>query len=373
MLRTEGDEQSLSQGYLAAGDAYTRRYDEIIKDIPDKVKCVDDSLLYDTDIERSFYHAWDYLSVCLEIGITVNEPKFIFCQDTAVFGGLKLTPTGVCPSDNIVRAIKEFPTPKNLTDARSWFGIVNQIAWAYSNTDIMQPFRELVKSSNMFYWDDKLEKLFQESKDILIQRSIEGIRTFDKSKDTCLQTDWSKEGIGYLLLQKYCECSNSKSPVCCKDGWKLVFAGSRFTKGPELRYSPTEGEALAVAWSLEHARIFTLGCKNLTVSTDHKPLLGILSNRALSEIKNPRLLNLKERTLMYRFNIQYNPGKWHRGPDALSRNPVTGSAIHALFIASDNDAHCIEDPMEAHISSIMQYNSQGSRIASIEESSSLIT
>ena len=72
---------------------------------------------------------------------------------------------------------------------------------------------------------------------------------------------------------------------------------SRFTKGPELRYSPTKGEALAVAWSIEHARMFTLGCQNLLVSTDHKPV-GILRDRALSDIKNPRLLNLKERTLM---------------------------------------------------------------------------
>ena len=30
------------QGYIASGDAYTRRYDEIVADIPNKTKCVDD-------------------------------------------------------------------------------------------------------------------------------------------------------------------------------------------------------------------------------------------------------------------------------------------------------------------------------------------
>ena len=355
----------LPQGYLAAGDAYTRRYDEIIKDVPNKLKCVDDTLLHDTDIESAFFHAWDYLTICADNGITVNEPKFKFCEDTVEFGGLKLTPSGICPSDGIVSAIRDFPTPKNITDARSWFGIVNQIAWTYSNTDVMQPFRDLVKPSTKFYWDERLEKLFQESKDILIRRSIEGIRTFDKSRETCLQTDWCKEGIGYLLLQKYCECPSAKAPVCCKDSWKLVFASSRFTKGPQLRYSPTEGEALAVAWSLEHARMFTLGCQNLLVSTDHKPLLGILRDRALSDIKNPQLLNLKEHTLMYRFNISYNPGRWHRGPDALSRNPVTGSSIHALFPTRDDVERRDEDQMEAHVRTIMQYAGQRSCIASI--------
>ena len=31
----------LPQGYIGAGDAYTRRYDELIAHIPRKVKCID--------------------------------------------------------------------------------------------------------------------------------------------------------------------------------------------------------------------------------------------------------------------------------------------------------------------------------------------
>ena len=54
----------MPQGYLASGDAYTRRYDEIIKDIPRKVKIVDDALLYDTNIEEAFFHTFDYLYHC---------------------------------------------------------------------------------------------------------------------------------------------------------------------------------------------------------------------------------------------------------------------------------------------------------------------
>ena len=45
----------LPQEYLAAGDAYTRRYDEVIKNIPQKVKIVDDTLLYDYCIEEAFF------------------------------------------------------------------------------------------------------------------------------------------------------------------------------------------------------------------------------------------------------------------------------------------------------------------------------
>ena len=35
---------TMPQGYLAAGDAYTERFDRIIKDVVNKTKCIDDSL-----------------------------------------------------------------------------------------------------------------------------------------------------------------------------------------------------------------------------------------------------------------------------------------------------------------------------------------
>ena len=115
----------LPQGFLVAGDAYIRRYDELIKDVKDKVKCVDDTLLHDSNIEDAFFHTWDYLELCAANCVTINASKFQFCQDTVLFAGLSITPTGVCPSDKILAAIRDFPTPKDITGARSWFGLVN--------------------------------------------------------------------------------------------------------------------------------------------------------------------------------------------------------------------------------------------------------
>ena len=320
----------MPQGFVASGDAYTSRYDDIIKDIPRKVKCVDDTLLYDSNITDSFFHAWDYLQLCGEKGIVLNPEKFQFCQDTAQFAGLQITPTGIAPSESMLNAIKNFPAPKNITDARSWFGLVNQVAWAYSISPIMLPFRELVKHKSKFYWDDTLERLFNESKQLLISAVEEGIRSFDYNRTTCLQTDWSKDGYGYLLLQQHCQCATANAPICCPDGWKLIYAGSTFTSESQSHYGPTEGEALAVAWSLDHAKMFVLGCKNLIITTDQQPLLGIFNDRDLSTIKNPRLQKLKSHTLRFRFTIQYCPGKWMRGPDAMSRNPANVASIDSF-------------------------------------------
>ena len=54
------------QGYLASDNAYTHRYNEIIKDIPLKVKVVDDTLLFDKNIEDAFYPILEYLLLCEE-------------------------------------------------------------------------------------------------------------------------------------------------------------------------------------------------------------------------------------------------------------------------------------------------------------------
>ena len=57
------------------------------------------------------------------------------------------------------------------------------------------------------------------------------------------------------------------------DGESL--AGSRFPRDSEDDCAPIEGEGLAVAWSLEQTKFFTLDCNDLKVITDHKPLIPI--------------------------------------------------------------------------------------------------
>ena len=98
--------------------------------------------------------------------------------------------------------------------------------------------------------------------------------------------------------------------------------GSRFLHDAESCYAPIEGECLAVVYGLQKCKHFVLGCRDLTVLTDHKPLLGVRNDRCLADIENRRLRNLKEKTLSYKFAIAHVPGKKHVGPDAASRYPV---------------------------------------------------
>ena len=105
-------------------------------------------------------------------------------------------------------------------------------------------------------------------------------------------------------------------------GWKVTLVGSRFTHTAESRYAPLEGEALAVADALDKARYFVLGCEDLIVAVDHKPLLKIFGDRSLEDIPNPRLRNLKEKTLRYRFRVTHVPGMKNKPADAMPRRPT---------------------------------------------------
>ena len=311
------------QGYVASGDGYSRRFDEIVSDVPDKTKCIDDTLLWATDLEASFHQATKWLDLCGRSGITLNPEKFIFGADTVEFAGFEVTRESVRPSQKYLCAIGSFPTPQNITDIRSWFGLINQVAYTFSMTERMSPFRSLLKPDTPFQWDDTLHKLFEESKTVILDEICKGVKTFDKTKPTCLVTDWSKDGIGFWLLQKHCHCQTTPAskPFCCHTSWQIVLVGSCFTHSAESRYRPIEGEALAVADALDRTRYFVLGCKDLTVVVDHKPLLGILGNRSLGAISNPRLRNLKEKTLRYQLKMMYIPGAKNKASDCMSRRP----------------------------------------------------
>ena len=326
------------QGYKSMGDAYTRRYDEIVIDVKNMTKCIDDVAQWADDIEEAFHQAVEYIELVGNNGITLNPKKFNFAEDTIEFAGFVVTPDSVKPSGKYTLAINNFPSPKNITDVRSWHGVVNQISYACATAPLMEPFRSLLKPGVPFQWTDELEKSFQASKKIIVEEIENGVKIFRPDLPTCLATDWSKQGIGLWLLQKHCSCPGRKIS-CCKGGWKTAMVSSRFTTPAESRYAPIEGEALALVEGLEKARFFVLGCPDLTVAVDHKPLLKIFGDQQMEKISNPRLLKLKEKSMRYDFKLIHVPGVKHVVADSLSRNPVSCDPVNS--ISADGNTLCL--------------------------------
>ena len=145
--------------------------------------------------------------------------------------------------------------------------------------------------------------MFEETKKKLVTDITDGIKKFTVDRPMCICTDWSKYGIGFVLLQKYCSCNSSSAPLCCPTGWKTIYAGSRFTSEAESRYAPIEGEALALDYALQKCKMFVLGCDGFLVVVDHKPLVNIFNEKTLDSIENQRLFKIKERTSKFKFSF----------------------------------------------------------------------
>ena len=159
--------------------------------------------------------------MCGRNGITLNPEKFVFSSPVVDFAGFTITMDSVLPCPKYSDAILNFPVPRNIHDIRSWFGLVNQVSYAFSMAERMLPFRALLKAGQQFRWDTELQESFDESKEHIVQEIETGVRIFDKSKPTCIATDWSKTGIVFWLLQKHCDCTPVK-PFCCNGGWKVT-------------------------------------------------------------------------------------------------------------------------------------------------------
>ena len=70
------------QGYVASGDAYNARYDEIISEVERKTKCVDDAMIWDDDddLQEHWWRTLDYLTLVGENGIILTLKKLQFLQ-----------------------------------------------------------------------------------------------------------------------------------------------------------------------------------------------------------------------------------------------------------------------------------------------------
>ena len=97
----------------------------------------------------------------------------------------------------------------NLTGARAWFGLVNQFAYSFAQTEEMAPFWDLLKRNRHFFWDSILDDWFEQAK-VKIVEQVEEWGKMDRP--TFLATDFSRIGLGFFLLQQECQCNPEKGP-----------------------------------------------------------------------------------------------------------------------------------------------------------------
>ena len=310
-------------GLNASGDEFCLRTDKAVAGLPGVKKLVDDILVFADTHEALLDNIIGLFKRCQENCITLSRSKFQY-GNSVKFAGFIVDDEGYRPDPSKVSSIKDFPVPKDLTNLKSFMGLVNQ--FASFNPDLkhlLAPLQPLLKPSNKFQWLEEHQRAFEVVKEILTRADGPLLRHFDPKLPVTLTTDASRIGLGFILTQKD-----------TSDNVGLVQAGSRFLSPAERNYAVIELEAMAIQWAILKCRSYLLGVE-FNVLTDHKPLLGVMNGKDLDSINNGRLQRMISKLVGYQYNVEYLPGKMNFIADALSRSPVfqpEANELHDVLI-----------------------------------------
>ena len=236
------------------------------------------------------------------------KPKKCHLFKTKVsYLGHEVSNLGISTQTEKTEAIKNWPTPTNVKEVRSFLGLASYYRrFVKDFASIAKPLHQLTekKRAGRFEWSSACQLAFDELKHrltstpILAYPSLEG--------ELILDTDASNDGIGGVLSQ-------------VQDGQERVIAyGSKVLSKAERNYCVTRRELLAVVTYLKHFRQYLYG-RHVTIRTDHGAL------RWLTNFKQPegQLARWLEVVFEYDFEIIHRAGRSHANADALSRRPCT--------------------------------------------------
>ena len=114
-------------GFTATGDIFCLCGDMALQSVPNCVKVVEDVLLYDEGYLPHLHHVNTVLARCRASGITLNANKVILAALAVKFYSYVLSANGIDADPEKVQEITDFATPANITDLRSFIGLVNQL------------------------------------------------------------------------------------------------------------------------------------------------------------------------------------------------------------------------------------------------------
>lgn len=105
-----------------------------------------------------------------------KRDKFQFAERSVNFDGFRVSGTTIKPLPKHSDAISDFPTPDSTTDIRSWFCLVNQVAFYGQLHNTMAPFKPFLSPCCKFSWSPELEEAFWASKRVIIEAIPEGVK-----------------------------------------------------------------------------------------------------------------------------------------------------------------------------------------------------
>lgn len=155
----------------------------------------DGILVYSKSLDEHIYHLHSVFDVVdRKESLSANIKRCTFCMERVVFLGYVASAKGIEVSEETVKAIKEWPTPKSITQVRNFHGLARQFGKDFNT--VAAPLTEVVNKSIGFKWGDE-----QENKCSIIKENLSSGPLLALTNFTKVFCDVSGIGIGAILLQ----------------------------------------------------------------------------------------------------------------------------------------------------------------------------
>ncbi|UYV77456.1 hypothetical protein LAZ67_15001063 [Cordylochernes scorpioides] len=238
------------------------------------------------------------------LGPLLNKKAFCYLDDVIIpakdwrTGGLK-------PGPRKIKAIEEFPEPKNVHDIRRFLGLTNFFRRLVKDfARKAEPLSRLTKKGTQFEWNEEQRRSFGGLRNDLVEYPV--LAHYNPELKAEVHCDASAEGLAGMLLQEDEDCK-----------WRLVYCVSKKTTEAEKMYHSSKVELMAIVWTLDRLRQFLVGIK-FTVVTDCQALVYMNAKKTT----NPQIGRWYNLIQEYDFDIRHKSGEKMAHVEGMSRAPV---------------------------------------------------
>ncbi|KAL5497149.1 hypothetical protein EMCRGX_G013571 [Ephydatia muelleri] len=153
-------------GVSSAPSIFQRIMDSVLQGIPKVIVYIDDILITGSTDKEHLETLEKVLYKLKEAGIHLNKDKCFFLQESVVYLGYKIDKNGIHPLAEKVEAVKNAPEPKNITELKSYLGLLTYYSRFLPRmaTMLAQLYR-LLQAKIPWNWTQKEKMAFENSKE----------------------------------------------------------------------------------------------------------------------------------------------------------------------------------------------------------------
>ena len=286
---------------ISSSPAISQRFiEQVLTGLSGTCVIMDDLLVGGTNDDEHLKILEAVFKQFLKFGLRVKLGKCAFMAPSVIYFGLHFSEKGLQPTDEKVQAIKEAPTPRNVTELRFYLGMLAALTnFIPKLSTLAHPLYQLLGNKPL-NWTPACKQAFRDVKHALTSESV--LAHYSPT--------WRR-------IPVRCRCSHHAHI----SQWLIAFAPRTLNK-QEKRYGQTDKEALAIMFGLNRFHLFLYG-RHFIILTDHKPLERIFGPK--TAIPSLAAMSLQRWAIIlsvFDYSIRFVPSKHNAVADALWRLPL---------------------------------------------------